>query len=363
METRKDRKMLNINDNKRKSKAPLIFEDAGKIFRADSCEPLKKANRDNEIAVCGLARGNYPGRPLPADCLPGIRSLGMWDAKAPQSWGLGKHCNEGLEISFLSHGNLSFASPGHQQLLIPGDVTVTAPWLVHEVGLPCVEPSRLIWIILDVGVRRPNQRWTWPDWVLLSDFEKDRLARILQNDDRTVWHNRSLAPAFEKLAMHLSSQDVHTIETDVKIQLNTILLDVVRTVVSEQSEMMTSRDQSLETVRLFLARLEEHIDYPWRIEDMAKQCGMSRGTFIQRCRELMNCTPHAFILQLRLRKASELLTTRNDFNLTEIALQCGFSSSAHFSSTFKKSKRMTPTEYRCGLAGENEHGIESPFGN
>ena len=340
--------VVSLQDPEVKSGAPLVFENAGQLFRPDSCVPLKEAASRDEVEVTGWARGNYPGAPIPDGILPGIRSLGVWDAQYGQSWGLGTHCNEGLEISFLSHGSLGFAAAGKEHALTPGDVTVTAPWLIHEVGLPDVEASRLIWIIIDVGVRRPNQSWDWPDWVLLNGQEKEKLAHILQNDDRTVWHNRALAPAFERLVTELGAEDLASVETDIKIQLNHILLGVARTIVTEDVKALAARDRSLETVRLFLARLHDHVDYAWRIEEMARQCGMSRGSFIQRCRELVNCPPHTYLSQLRMDKAITMLKSDDDATLTDIAMACGYSSSAHFSTSFKKETGVSPSQWRQG---------------
>ena len=302
--------------------APLVFENAGRLFRPDTCEPLKRAARRGQLDLLGWSRGSYPGVPIPEPVLPGLLSLGVWDAPAGQDWGLGEHCNEGLEVTFLSRGRLSFAAGGEATLLRAGDATVTAPWLVHEVGLPRVEASRLIWFILDVGVRRPNQSWTWPDWVLLSADERQRLADALQDSDRSGWPGGTTAEPFA------------------------ILLGLAQGLGSERAMPVDQRDRGRETVRLFLDRLPEHIDYPWRVEDMARQCGVSRSVFIAHCRELLNCTPHAHLMRLRIDRAMQLVTEDRDRPLTEVAMDCGFSSSAHFSASFRRMLGMSPSRFR-----------------
>ena len=325
--------------------APLVFENAGRVFLPDTCEPLKKAAEQGKVDLWGWSQGNYPGLRLPDGILPGILSLGAWDAHARQGWSLGEHCNEGLEITFLSRGQLSFRCAGTRTMLQPGDVTVTAPWLEHEVGLPQVEPSRLIWVILDVGVRRPNQDWQWPEWVLLSEAERKRVSHVVQNSDRTVWNGQTLARSFEALFDLLVTGDPVTSETDAKIQLNTVLMRLVRALANE-TESVALRDGVQETIRLFLQRLEEHIDYPWRVDEMARQCGVSRVAFIDHSRKLLNRTPHAHLTHLRLRRARSLLIDEPETNMTQIAMLCGFSSSAHFSSAFRKAFGLSPTDFR-----------------
>lgn len=339
--------------------APLVFENAGRLFRPDTCEPLKRAARQGQLDLLGWSRGSYPGVPIPEPILPGLLSLGVWDAPAGQDWGLGEHCNEGLEVTFLSRGRLSFAAGGEATLLRAGDATVTAPWLVHEVGLPHVEASRLIWFILDVGVRRPNQSWTWPDWVLLSADERQRLADALQDSDRTGWPGGETAEPFARLHALLRTGDPAAGETEAKILLNSILLDLAQGLGSERAMPVDQRDRGRETVRLFLDRLPEHIDYPWRVEDMARQCGVSRSVFMAHCRELLNCTPHAHLMRLRIDRAMQLVTEDRDRPLTEVAMDCGFSSSAHFSASFRRMLGVSPSRFRERHAGHDREAAQA----
>ena len=115
-----------------------------------------------------LGRGSYPGLPLPAPDLRELRSIGVWDARTAQHWGLGWHRNEGIELTYLAAGHLDFAVEDRNVALEPGSFTIPRPWQKHRVGDPDVTASRLFWLILDVGVRRPNQAWRWPGWMLLD---------------------------------------------------------------------------------------------------------------------------------------------------------------------------------------------------
>ena len=78
----------------------------------------------------------------------GIRTVGRWDARHDQRWGLDWHRNEGIELTLLSRGRLAFATDAGEQVLRPGDLTVTRPWQRHRVGAPFVTPGRLHWLIL-----------------------------------------------------------------------------------------------------------------------------------------------------------------------------------------------------------------------
>ncbi|MER3444669.1 MAG: AraC family transcriptional regulator, partial [Meiothermus sp.] len=142
------------------------FWDAGNSVRADSCEPLKAAARRGEVGLSAWGHGLYPGHLLPEEVLPEVRSAGVWTAPKRQSWGLDSHCNEGIEFSLISKGKLGFEVGERSWLLRTGHLTITRPWQYHRVGNPEVDAGTFHWLILDVGVRRPNQEWHWPEWLL-----------------------------------------------------------------------------------------------------------------------------------------------------------------------------------------------------
>jgi AraC family L-rhamnose operon regulatory protein RhaS len=147
-----------------------IYGDHDETYRADSCGPLALASTAGQLSLFAIRHGHYPGKPLPPNALPGLKMLGHWDVREDQDWGLGWHFNEGIELTFLESGSLEFAVDDREYSLGPDDLTIARPWQRHRVGKPQVTASRLHWIILDVGVRRPNQDWKWPSWLLLSQL-------------------------------------------------------------------------------------------------------------------------------------------------------------------------------------------------
>ena len=64
----------------------------------------------------------------------------------------------------------------------------------------------------------------------------------------------------------------------------------------------------------------------------------------------MGCTFYDYLINQRI-KAPEVLLTRDDLSITDIALQSGFSSISTFNRTFKLKKGCTPGEYRTLFSG------------
>jgi AraC family L-rhamnose operon regulatory protein RhaS len=140
-------------------------------YQIDTCEPQMRAVRQGKIKLHALTKGHYPGVKLSSDVMPGLNSIGFWDGIGAQDWGLDEHRNEGVEISLLETGKWGFTVDKRLYEVAPGSLTITRPWQLHKLGDPNIGPGRLHWLIFDVRVRRPNQEWHWPDWLMLTPHD------------------------------------------------------------------------------------------------------------------------------------------------------------------------------------------------
>lgn len=57
-------------------------------------------------------------------------------------------------------------------------------------------------------------------------------------------------------------------------------------------------------------------------------------------------SPTAYIMDLRMRLAGDLLSTDSTLTIEEISIRCGFTHVTSFHHAFKKAFGMTPSEYR-----------------
>jgi len=98
-------------------------------------------------------------------------------------------------------------------------------------------------------------------------------------------------------------------------------------------------------IRSAIDYIQQNFARPLTIAVLAEQAGMSVSTFTRKFKDETGETPAAYVLAERLIKARKLMRDR-EMRLTDIALSCGFSSSAHLTSCFKKNLGMSPREYR-----------------
>ena len=166
---------------------PPIYKEPGHTYVADTCGPLVQAVEEGQVRLHALVCGHYPARKLPRRALPGVKTVGFWDADRGQDWGLDWHRNEGIELTLLERRPHAVCRRRSPLRCKPGDLTVTRPWQLHRVGNPQVTAGRLHWLILDVEVRRPHQSWKWPSWLVLSKADLKELTDILRHNEQPVW--------------------------------------------------------------------------------------------------------------------------------------------------------------------------------
>lgn len=326
---------------------PIIFQDKDTVYYADTCEPLKEAAQRNEVTLRGWARGNYPGIPLPRRMLPQLRSIGLWDADRPQSWGLDLHCNEGIELTYLAKGKTAFEVDGQNWMLGKGNLTITRPWQFHRVGNPTIGASRLIWLIIDVGVRRPNQPWQWPEWLICTPQDLKKLTDLLRHNEQPVWRaDERISLCFEKLETLLNEQLPEESQTKLTLYINELIISLMEMLERQHIPLDSNLSTTRRMVEMFIEELPKHVGLDWTLQEMAEECGLSRSQFSMYCKQITNMTPIAYLNECRVKSASKLLVENPELNVTELAGICGFNSGQYFATVFQRYWGMTPSAYR-----------------
>ena len=99
-----------------------------------------------------------------------------------------------------------------------------------------------------------------------------------------------------------------------------------------------------------LAFIDDHLDQPLRVPDLAQRAGLSPFQFDQRLRALFGLSAGQYLSRLRIGRACDRLR-HTAAPLSELALECGYADQAAFTRQFHKSVGLTPGAYRLATAG------------
>lgn len=96
--------------------------------------------------------------------------------------------------------------------------------------------------------------------------------------------------------------------------------------------------------------MEENIEKPLSLEQIARSTGLSRRQIERLFKRDLNCVPKRFYLEMRLRRARELLL-QTAMPIMDITTACGFQSPPHFSKCYRSQYGHPPSaERRIGEA-------------
>jgi transcriptional regulator GlxA family with amidase domain len=91
--------------------------------------------------------------------------------------------------------------------------------------------------------------------------------------------------------------------------------------------------------------MQNHLNENLRLEDFAREAGMSVSHFSERFRLQTGQSPMAYFIHLRMRLACRLLDLSGK-PVKAVALEIGYRDPYYFSRIFKKSMGISPDKYR-----------------
>ena len=274
--------------------------------------------------------------------------IGWESPDRAESGGMRTHQHdEGIEISYFVHGQVSWRVDDRSFEVRRGDVFVTLPGQVHggqdDVKAPC-QRFYLELIVPAGGEPLPG----------MTRQETASLAGAFAAIDNPVFPgNGAIGRLFERLLALHGTRDGGPPEPlgllDARTVLHRLLLEVLRCSsrhaqsrrpVEAHRRPSPEIDAALDWINLNLAR---SFDVPM----VARRAGLSISAFHRRFLQEVGMTPSEYRTRRRIEQARVLLV-EPDRSITAVAHSLGFSTSQYFATVFRKYVGVTPREFRAG---------------
>lgn len=91
--------------------------------------------------------------------------------------------------------------------------------------------------------------------------------------------------------------------------------------------------------------INDHLQDPIRLDEMADAVGLGVWTFSRKFSESFDCSPHTFVTGQRVERAKRMLC-EGTLAIKEIAYLCGFSDQAHLTRVLRARLGTTPAQLR-----------------
>jgi AraC family transcriptional regulator len=216
---------------------------------------------------------------------------------------------------------------------LPGTITT---------HLPTIRPAVRMWADQPVVVCSLSPRF-------VHDLE-------LELDRRPVGSFQELFGSVDvplRQSMHLLSREAQSGSAHGTMYVESLFTGLATRLLftsrsSPQPEERSSSQLPRHILRRVLERMHAQLDSDLSLSTLATESGYSRAHFVRMFKSAIGEPPHSYLLELRLRRAQEMVAGRSR-SLIDIAVACGFRSHAHFSAAFAHRFGLPPSLYRSRI--------------
>lgn len=118
--------------------------------------------------------------------------------------------------------------------------------------------------------------------------------------------------------------------------------EAAQTEIMERGLQDNIQDTEIESAALYMSN---HFSENITLKKMAELSCMSESYFSKRFKQVTGFGFKEYLNEVRIRHACDLLLS-TEKNITQIALECGFTDSNYFGDAFRKKKSISPRQYR-----------------
>ncbi|MFM5588256.1 helix-turn-helix domain-containing protein [Aeromonas rivipollensis] len=242
-----------------------------------------------------------------------------------------KHSHPHFSIGAITGGHSHYLNQRSLQEVGPGSLVLMNPEEVHACNPIADQPWSYLMFYLDTDWLRSQQE----EAGLGSEFRPfdmtASLDPLLYQGLRHLHHQLVEAPdpLAREVACHLFSRQLLARLTPAKWD------DRPPRHLQRAAELMQDDSAS-----------------PLSLSQLSAVAGLTPSHFVRAFSHHYGMTPHAYLLDQRIRHARTLL--RQGQPLAEVALASGFADQAHFQRQFKRRVAATPGQYRTQLARQAE---------
>lgn len=246
----------------------------------------------------------------------------------------------GIKIYFIQEGKFEWNINQRPFILFPGDVALILPGMELSSENNVLEIGSFFWIHIK-EVRKGKAETQNKSWSSLSDEEYHSINRVLQTDHPPVLHKFSEAGQILKnIQSELFNQDI-----GYQSRINHLLDEIFIQLARQFNKISNPGRDFPKTFMILEEELRRNLSHQWTVEEMATMVGLGSTLFNEKVKSFSGFSPLNYLINIRISEAVKLLK-RPDISITDIALDTGFYSSQHFSTTFKKLTGYSPSQFR-----------------
>lgn len=230
------------------------------------------------------------------------------------------------QIMQCIHGKGFFECGGNHYEIGPSDLVIFNPYIPHKYGpsSDCNEP----WLL---------------NWICFLSSSNDLLSTHLTPKGYSVLKGLNtfhLTSTFEQVALILSNDSTYH-----QLQGAQILYTLILEIIALKWNILenNAHKKLLEPVIQYMSA---HLTEDLSIDALSSIIQVSPSYLCRQFKKTYQVSPIKYLIKLRMFKAQELICTYPHMTIKEIGYKCGYNDPSYFCAEFKRSFRITPTQYK-----------------
>jgi len=247
--------------------------------------------------------------------------------------------SETLRIYYVIEGKFEWLIDRNPHVLYPGEIGLVLPGQRIGGSKGYLDIGALYWLHIEVEGGEMDM-FDLGEWSTLSQNERGLIGKILIHNKVPVLKMREAGDILQEAKLEIINQELGYV-TRVNHLMDSLLILIAR----QSTRQSTSRRDFPRTFMKLEQTLRGNLKHQWTVEEMAALFGLGTTAFTEKVKRYTGFSPLNYLINIRISETIKMLK-RPDVNVTDIALETGFYSSQHFSTTFKKLTGYTPGEFR-----------------
>jgi len=246
------------------------------------------------------------------------------------------YCLKGASKFYFNNGNYAFDIAEDHSLLLYNPQT----------DLPLhLELKTQSWVVsILISIKKLHS--------LFSD--EANLIHFLSNDnkDKKYYDTKPLSPVKAVILNQIMNYNIHpSIE---KLYLKAKTYELLSLYFNKDTAIDTEQcpfladEQNVLKIRKAKDIVISNITEPPSLQELANEVGLNLKKLKDGFKQIYGDSVYSFLFDYKMEVARKLLES-NQFNVTEVGLKVGYSTSSHFIAAFKKKYGTTPKKYTSAL--------------